>query len=603
MWVEAPPAEGGAPGIMAPIDTETDEAAAEVQTERVLDGYASLIADKRGAWLFVAPPEGGGHPVKPEVVERELRARNVENIDWDRVRRALSEQRGEPQWILTGIDPDEEARKAAEAAAIAAAAPKPVDKSPYVFITLSEDQVSAKLTLVPPEDRTIDLTFEDVQKVIEDQGITYGLLEERLDEVRDILDRIREGDWTEPVETEIAHGDDPEQGQDASLEYLFEKNTGEAKARAAEESGEGRVDYFAVKDIENIKRGAAIARRFPPTKGVPGKSVRGEEIPARDGVETMEVGGGVETALGNDSILVASIDGQVKIEGNKLTVQALYDIDGDVDLKTGSIDFIGTVVVKGNVQPGFKITAGEDVIVEGVVDDAEIHAGGKVTIKGGVLGQGGKAKIVAVGDVTAKYIRNATIETKGVLTAHEGVLQCHVSAYAIKLTGKRGQIVGGELAAETDIVANSIGSSSSATPTVLMVGNNPARQAEINHLTEEIKKGEEELDKHTKAVTTLKALKDRAGSLPPDKNQILMTSLRAKMKLETDLKPMQERLHQMMAEDEEQRKKVQAKISVVGTMYPGVKLQIRGAKKNIVEEQRYVTFTEKGSEIKQGSFK
>ncbi len=602
MWVEGLRPDG-ASGIMAPTDIELEEQSADVQTERVMDGYASLIADKRGAWLFVAPPEGGGHPVNAEVVERELRARNVENVDWDRVRRALAEARGEPQWILNGIDPDEEARKAAAAAAEEAARPKPVDKSPFVFITLSEDQVSAKLTLVPPEDRTIDLTFEDVQKVIADNGITYGLLEERLDEVRDILDRIRDGDWTEPVETEIAHGDDPEQGQDAVLEYLFDKPSGEPKAKAGDDSGEGRVDYFAVKDIENIKRGAAIARRFPPTMGVAGKSVKGEVIPARDGVETMEIGGGVETALGNENILVASIDGQVKIEGSKLTVQALYEIDGDVDLKTGSVDFIGTVMVKGNVQPGFKITAGEDVIVEGVVDDAEIHAAGKVTIKGGVLGQGGKAKIVAGGDVTAKYIRNAAIETKGVLTAHEGVLQCHVSAFAIKLTGKRGQIVGGELAAETDIVANSIGSSSSATPTVLMVGNNPARQAEIHTLTEEIKKGTEELDKHNKAVTALKAMKDRAGSLPPDKNQLLMTSMRAKMQLEKDLTPMTDRLQQMMAEDEEQRKKVQAKISVVGTMYPGVKLQIRGAKKNIVEETRYVTFTEKGSEIKQGSFK
>lgn len=581
------------------------EEAAQPAAERTLDGYAYHFTDKRGTWLVVAPPQGEGMPVTADLVERELQKLNLENLDWNRVRAAVGAASGGPAWILTGTDPDEEARRAAALAAEEAARPKPVDKSTYVYLTPTDDWVSVKLTLVPPEDRTIELTMDDVQKVIQDAGIVYGVQEEKLAEAEDILLRIKDGDWTEPFETEIAHGVDPEHGQDAQYDFLWEAAAEAAAARAkVEEASDGRVDYFAVKDIENIKRGTAIARRVPPTRGVAGKSTRGEEIPARDGSEGgLELGGGVEHALGNENILVAAIDGQVKFADNKLMVQALYDIPGDVDLSTGSIDFIGTVVVHGDLKPGFKIIAGEDVIVEGVVDDGEIQAAGKVTVKGGVLGQGNKAKIVANGDIKAKYIRNATIETRGLLTSDEGILHCHVSARAVKMTGKRAQIVGGEIAAEEEIVASTIGSNSSATPTILTVGESAAKRTEINELTERIKKWEEELDKLRKTLTTLTVLRERTGKLDADKTNILTMATRAKAKIENDLKPDQERLQHILAEEEEQRKHHQARISVLGTLYPGVKVQIRGAKRTIIEETRYCTLTEKGAEVKTGPYK
>ena len=601
---------------MAPTDIETEtEAEAQVEAQagedqavaapvRNLDGFAYHYRDKRGDWLVVSPPQGDGKPEDAEKVERELRAKNIENVEWDRVRKALTEASGRPAWILGGSDPEEEARKAAEQAELEASMPKEVDKSTYVFVTVSEDQTSAKLTLVPPEDTRIEITTDDVQKAIQAQGVIFGIVEDRMTEIQDILDRIREGDWAEPVEMEIAHGIDPVHGQDAQFELFFEHAGDGGPRRRVEESADGRVDYFAVKDIENTKRGQAIARRIPSTQGVAGKSVRGEEIPARDGTDSaVEIGGGVEHALGNDNIYVAAIDGQVKFVDNKLTVQALYEIEGDVDLSTGSIDFIGTVIVKGNVQPGFKIMAGEDVFVGGVVDDAEIHAKGKVTVKGGVLGQGGKAKIVANGDIQAKYIRNATIETKETLTAHEGVLHSKVSAKSVKLTGRRGQIVGGEIFAEVEIMASTIGSNTMATPTVLVVGDNPARRAEINALTEQVKKMEDELDKAKKGMVVLKAQKERSGSLPPDKSELLAKFTRASLKIGNELKPEQDRLRHVVAEDEEQRRHHQAKISVAGTMYPGVKVTIRNAKKHVVEELRYCTLTEKGADVKVGPYK
>ena len=104
-------------------------------------------------------------------------------------------------------------------------------------------------------------------------------------------------------------------------------------------------------------------------------------------------------------------------------------------------------------------------------------------------------------------------------------------------------------------------------------------------------------------MVVLKAAQDRGAALPPEKRELLGKLTRASLKLKNELKPVQDRLAQMTASEEETRKHHQAKISVVGTMYPGVKVAIRNAKRNIVEEMRYVTLTERNSEIKTSSFK
>ncbi len=570
---------------------------------RNLDGYAYPFTDKRGTFLVVNPPRGEGRPIDYDSVERELKKMNIAGVDFNRVRQAVAEASGNPAWILTGPDPQEEERNAAEAAARAKEEAK-IDKSQYIFMTVSEDALTAKLTLMPPEDKRVEITPEDLQKLIDGKNIKFGLDEERHSEALEIIERIKEGEWTDPVEVEIARGIEPQHGQDAQYEFFFEQDAEAAAKTRASEDEEGRVDYFAVREIENTKRGQVIARRIPPTKGIPGKSIHDEEIPARDGAETtITVGRGVDHALGNENILVAAVDGQVKLHDRTLEVLELFEVQGDVDLSTGSIDFVGAVVVHGNVQPGFKIAAGEDVLVEGVVDDAEIVSQGSVTIKGGILGQGGKAKVTCTGDLSAKYIRNASILTKGKLTAQEGILHSKVTAHSIKLSGKRGQIVGGEIVAETDVIANTIGSNSSATPTVITVGESVERRDEIAHLTEKVRSMEEELDKAKKAAASLKAAQERSGSLSPERKEFLAKVTRMQFKLNNDLKPAQERLQHLLSEEEEAKKQGKASISAMGRIYPGVKVAIRGAKKTIVEEQQYCTLTERGAEVKVGSFK
>ena len=58
-----------------------------------------------------------------------------------------------------------------------------------------------------------------------------------------------------------------------------------------------------------------------------------------------------------------------------------------------------------------------------------------------------------------------------------------------------------------------------------------------------------------------------------------------------------------MAEEEEARKHAQARIAVLGSLFPGVKVTIRNARRHIMEELRYCSLTEKGADIKVGPYR
>ena len=134
-------------------------------------------------------------------------------------------------------------------------------------------------------------------------------------------------------------------------------------------------------------------------------TVTGKTLVAVDGKDIdVTMGKGVVASPNNKDEWVADTDGQVIIKENKISVLALYEIPGDVNLSTGNIDFIGTVIVRGDVKDGFKVYAGEDLVVNGVVEGAELKCSGKLSIAGGVSGND-KAKIICAGDANIKYIR------------------------------------------------------------------------------------------------------------------------------------------------------------------------------------------------------
>lgn len=60
-------------------------------------------------------------------------------------------------------------------------------------------------------------------------------------------------------------------------------------------------------------------------------------------------------------------------------------IRGDVDVSSGNIDFIGDIMVKGNVMEGFSVTSKKNVTIFGTVTNGTVTADGDITIKLGSI--------------------------------------------------------------------------------------------------------------------------------------------------------------------------------------------------------------------------
>ncbi|HDQ25804.1 MAG TPA: DUF342 domain-containing protein, partial [bacterium] len=404
----------------------------------------------------------------------------------------------------------------------------------------------------------------------------------------------------ESIEDVVAEGQSVQNGEDAKLEMLFEseeKREEEKQAQTAETAAfDEKVDYKNVKSILNVKKGDALAKKIFPTNGVNGMTVTGKEIPAEKGKDVkFIIGKGVEPAADNPELFVAANDGQVIFRNNKLEVLAIYEIQGDLNMAVGNVDFVGTVIVHGSAGE-YKIKAGEDVVIDDVADGTEIIAGGKVTVKGGIVGK--KARILAQDDITTKYIRNAYVETEKSIIVNEAAMHSTlIAGQKIVVMGAKGLIVGGTIAAAHEVTAKEIGAKM-ATPTEISIGETPKMREEMQKATAELKNIEEQLDKTKKGIIFLKDLSTKmGGKLPPDKRDLLAKLTRTQFKLMTEQKKWEEIKNKLESKAKEMQTTKRGKVNCLGMVYTGVKVIVNKAQRTISDELKYCTFVEKNGEV------
>jgi uncharacterized protein (DUF342 family) len=553
-----------------------------------MDGYTTLAKENDGVFLTVFPPRGKGRRMTLDDVRRELAKYKIV-INNDTLLNQLAHQAsGKPQKIATI---------------------KNVQQVGSVFVEITPDEMTCKITVIPPEDGKFG-TLDDVRAAMAKYDVKYGVDEARLSELAQKIQTVASGSAElETIEMDVAFGTPVQQGEDARLEFLYKKDAPveEKPAAVFEESEDGRIDYHdALHQIENIAKGTLLVRKIHPTKGVPGRTVTGKVIEAKDGkdIEIVCGKGAVFNPENKDEIL-ADADGQVIVKDNRISVMSIYEVPGDVDFTVGNIDFVGTVNIHGDVKDGFKVFAGEDLIIQGVVEAAELKAGGKLVIAGGLSGSD-RAIVSCQGDATIKYIRNARVEVGGNLTVAQAVMHSKVVVgKKCTVAGKKGVIVGGQVIAGEEVNAASMGSNF-ATPTEVIVGEMVGVRDELQKLENEIKTAAENLEKTKKGMLFLKDLQTKmGGNLPPEKKELLTKLTRAQFKLMADVKGLGEKKMELDRQDAEgaAERKRHAKVSCLGIIHTGVKITVNKASRQVSEELKYCTLTESDGEVKVGPFK
>ncbi|MBN1501181.1 MAG: DUF342 domain-containing protein [Spirochaetes bacterium] len=256
--------------------------------------------------------------------------------------------------------------------------------------------------------------------------------------------------------------------------------------KAGKVMSDGHIDFKEVDSIIQITKGQELLQRFPEIIPIDGYTIFGEKLLAQvEATGGFQKGDNIIPSPADENIFVSGIDGCLSVIKNKISIEPMAIINGNVDYDSGNIDFNGSVHIMGSVLPGFSVKAKADIIVDGSVDDATLIAEGDIIVKMGISGKGSTV-VKANGNIGCKFILNAKVEALQSITVDDSIINSNVSSNdKISVVSQHGKIMGGETLARHEIAVNTAGSSKETT-TILTVGKNIEVEKEIQQIRQEM---------------------------------------------------------------------------------------------------------------------
>jgi uncharacterized protein (DUF342 family) len=224
--------------------------------------------------------------------------------------------------------------------------------------------------------------------------------------------------------------------------------------------------------------------------------VYGDPIPGLKAKDLkLRVGKGA--ILSEDGLTItAETEGRPQLSvGKKVSVLASYEVQGDVDLKTGHVDFHGDIRVTGAVQNGFKVKGGS--LEANEILGADIDVQGDVVALRGILG----ATIKTQGSIRAKYIRKAHVMAIGDVEVEKEVIESEIETGGTCRVGK-GNIIASRVTAKKGIEVLEMGSQTS-NPCTLIIGTDDRVINEIHGMKDLIEEKKTQLEKMADKVDKL----------------------------------------------------------------------------------------------------
>ncbi|GGC97143.1 DUF342 domain-containing protein [Pontibacillus salipaludis] len=326
--------------------------------------------------------------------------------------------------------------------------------SDYFTVQVASDKMLATLLLKKEYHLELSCSKGDLIETLNAYHISWGLKD-------DSLQVIASGAQEDQFPIVVAEGIHPQHGIDGKIQY--------EKELSQTFTYDEKVNFRDVIKIPSVHAGDALLTILNPTNGKPGKNVTGEEIPPKPGRSVLlRPGQNVEWKK-SESRMYSTSDGQLSVGDRSIHVYPLYEVHGDVSMRTGNIEFVGSVVIRGNVPTGYTIKATGDVTIYGLLEGSTVEAGGSVYISEGIAGHG-KGSVRAGVDIKCGYINQGKIEAGRDLFVENSVLHSDVIARK-HIYCQKGNIIGGALSAGSSIEAKDIGNKMN-TPTQIYVGSN-----------------------------------------------------------------------------------------------------------------------------------
>jgi len=359
----------------------------------------------------------------------------------------------------------------------------------------SEDTIKLFLNVEPltVEGEIPQVTRKEVMDVLSEHvpldNVNTGVID-------DLLKFVNKGEKVE--DRRIIKGREPEKGREGKILYLVKKFSGHGAVKV---DARGYANYSRLHLFDNIAVGQKVARIYPPKPGEDGEDIFGKPIPAELG-EPVEVS--VDDSLtikepddkeANFQTIIANIEGLLTESDGRLKISQEINIDGDLDFKHGSLEFVGKVKISGDVLQGFSINAKGGIEVAGSVRGGSlISAEGDIVVKGYIYGGPG-SNVISGKTFTASVAQEVNAEILGNITilkeANDCVLRTQTSVFM-----PDGRLVGGESLAVCGVEAAFIGSEAEK-ETIIRLCSDVETTLEYGKLVVSI-------DSHQKALSLIK---------------------------------------------------------------------------------------------------
>lgn len=521
------------------------------------DGLYYIRHFKSDIMLKVLLPVGEGAPIELKDVLDEIKRPDTINFDEELVKKYVKSGTDNDYYVVGQF--------------------KHVPAGDVVIgVEVTKDEMKGSIVVSPPSMSGSEASFEMIKRAILQQGVVEACINE--DKIREFVDNPV---YNNPYE--VAAAIEPVDGHDAYISYNFETDPNKLRAQVDEE---GKVDYKKLNNIQNVIADQPLAQKIPAERGKGGKTLFGRYLEAKNGKD-IPVQLGANVKLDRDGVTIkAEIDGEVMLVNGKVTVEPVKYLDA-VNVKTGDVKFVGTVVIKGNVQEGYKVEA-TNIEVGGIVDKSRLEATGNIIVRQGVFGKG-EGYIKAGKSLWAKFINDTTVEVEENVIVNDSIVNSSVTAMKnIVLRGKKAQIIGGHLMATEEICARKVGSPGGGTETILEVGVDPRAKKRLEELQNMQAKATKEYENCDLDIQTLEQQKKLRKKLPQEKEEKLKTLKERCEQITQDLEKMTDEIDKI--QEHLRDLKAIGKVKVEGDVYAGVKIYIRDVLDEVKIDTKAVTF-------------
>lgn len=456
--------------------------------------------------------------------------------------------------------------------------PAPIDRfciaarrDAQLKIQIDKDKMTAYATVVADWGGE-PLTLERLQEAMAAAGVTVGQSPDLERQAVAVMHHAPAG--SEQV-LPIARGTPAKNGLDCRFEPLVE--TLAERVLKPRELDHGRVDLRDLGTFTTVQAGTPLLRRHPATEGEAGVNVQGQPLPPKPGKDApLSAGEGSEISASNPNLLVAQRAGMPRHDKNTMVVDNLLTIKS-VDAKHGHVDFNGSLIITGDVEPGMKVTASGDVAIGGFVESAQVQAGGHLAIKHGAIGhrttdhKAFTCRLSAQGNLTVAFAQYASLESDQDLLIQNQVSHCYCRAGKSLIvgdaSGRKGTLLGGLAIANESIQAPVIGALAANHTRLQVLGGYFALHSQEQELTQEKSETQAMLGK-------LQALLIKLVKLPQEKRDRALL-LRLKEQREHHMARLKE-VNGALEELHDELAAVLGTIHVTATvrLYPGVEVEL-----------------------------